>query len=259
MSIVFIGTSSGRTSLSRFHSALFIDYQNSGLLVDAGDGVSKALLNSNKKYDDINYILLIHFHADHFGGIAALITQMKIYGRTLPLKIFTNAGLKNTLLSYLNSCYLFMDRLGFNLNVLEVEENTDVKLNQFLSFILRRNNHLTRKTNVQHDDIKFISSSCLFIADNKNIFYTSDIGSAEDLEIFNNYHIDILISETTHIQLDSIIEFADKFKIKNIYLTHIDEPSEKKIIDWAEKIRSRNKINIQVAEDGMIINLSDVF
>ena len=75
MNIVFIGTSSGRTSLSRFHSSLFFEHPKFGLLIDAGDGISKALLSAGKNQNDIDIILFTHFHADHFGGIAGLVTQ----------------------------------------------------------------------------------------------------------------------------------------------------------------------------------------
>lgn len=260
MNIVFIGTSSGRTSLSRFHSSLLFENPNFGLLVDAGDGVSKALLNSGKKYDDINHILFTHHHADHFGGISALITQMKICGRTLPLEIFTNTGLKNSLVSYLNSCHMFLNDLGFDLKITEVEFDDKISLSEKFSFKLRRNTHLTEKTGQEdYKNVSFVSSSCLFRIDGKHIFYTSDVGSEMDLEIFNDHQIDLIISETTHLPLDSIIDFAQKSKIENIYLTHIDEPDESNIIDWAEAIRTDKNINIQAANDGMRINLQDVF
>ncbi len=260
MNIVFIGTSSGRTSLTRFHSSLYFENPNFGLLVDAGDGVSKALLNSGKRYDHINYILFTHHHADHFGGISALVTQMKICGRTLPLEIFTNSGLKNSLVSYLNSCHMFLGDLGFDLKINEVEFDDEISLSEKFSFKLRRNAHVSKKTGSDdYNNVSFVSSSCMFKIDDRNIFYSSDVGSEKDLETFNDHQIDLLISETTHLPLDAIIDFAERSNIKNIYLTHIDEPDESKIIDWAEAIRTDKNINIQAANDGMTINLKDVF
>ena len=76
--------------------------------------------------------------------------------------------------------------------------------------------------------------------------------------MFNDSQINLLITESTHIQLESIIKHAEKSKIKNIYLSHIDEPDETKIVEWVEMILGKKNLNIKAAEDGMIINLSNV-
>jgi ribonuclease BN (tRNA processing enzyme) len=260
MNIVFIGTSSGRTSLNRFHSSILFEHNKFGLLVDAGDGISRALLAADKNYDDINFILFTHYHADHFGGIGALVTQMKIHGRKKPLKIVTCPGLRKPLIHFLNCCYLFLNDLGFELIIIESEFDDEIKLAKDFSFRLGKNKHVLKKSGVEFiDEPKFVSSSILFNYKNNYLFYTSDVGSSKDLELFNDYSIDLMISETTHLPLKSIADFAVKSKIKHVYLTHIDEPDETEIINFAKRINKEKKISLNAAVDGMTINLTDVF
>ncbi|MEO8398834.1 MAG: MBL fold metallo-hydrolase, partial [Ignavibacteriaceae bacterium] len=74
--IKFIGTGSGKTSLKRFHSSFLILNESYNLLVDTGDGISKALLLQNINYNSIDGILISHLHPDHYTGLPLLLVQM---------------------------------------------------------------------------------------------------------------------------------------------------------------------------------------
>jgi ribonuclease Z len=100
-------------------------------MVDAGDGTAKALLQRRIKFTDINSILFTHYHADHFTGIAALITQMKLVGRKKSLILFTHKNLIPSLESLLNSVYMFKDTLGFKLDIVSFEFEKEIPINNF--------------------------------------------------------------------------------------------------------------------------------
>ncbi len=93
--IKFIGTGSGKISLNRFHSSFLISTEKFNLLVDAGDGISKALLIQKIDFNSIDGILISHLHADHFSGLPSLIAQMKMNNREKDLSIFANENLIN--------------------------------------------------------------------------------------------------------------------------------------------------------------------
>src|SRR5690606_40471278 len=77
MEIKFVGTGSGQTSLNRYHSSFLINTGGFNLLVDAGDGVSRALMHQKVLYNFIDGVLISHFHPDHYAGLTSLIVQMK--------------------------------------------------------------------------------------------------------------------------------------------------------------------------------------
>ena len=109
-SIVFIGTSSGKTSLKRFHSSLLVKSQSFNLLIDCGDGTAKALLSLGISLDLIDGILFSHLHPDHSAGFASLIVQMKQLKREKKLRIFCHKNLAETLKMFLHYSFVFTER-----------------------------------------------------------------------------------------------------------------------------------------------------
>ena len=242
MKLIFIGTGSGKTSLTRFHSSLLFQTDEGNVLIDAGDGIPRALKTRDINYNSIDAIIFSHYHADHFGGIASLITQMYLINRKNPLRIFTNPKQINPLVSYLHSTYLFEDKLGFTIDYVEYDfEKTNTVFKNF-SFETKKNNHVKlQQDGVNREKVNFISSSFLFNCHGKKIFYTSDIGSNEDLYLFKNHKIDYFISEATHISGEEIYRSFLESGAEKLYLTHIDEDI-KELGLWYEKLDSKHKI-----------------
>ena len=125
-SIVFIGTSSGKTSLKRFHSSLLIKSPLFNLLIDCGDGTSKALLSQSISLDIIDGILFSHLHPDHSAGFPSLIVQMKQLKRTKTLKVFCHKNLTETLKMFLYQSFVFTERSSFELDYCEFEHDEKV-------------------------------------------------------------------------------------------------------------------------------------
>ncbi len=254
MKTIFVGTGSGKTSLSRFHSSILFDSQNHNLLVDTGDSISRALLNLGVEYNSINSILLSHYHSDHLGGMASLITQMKLTNRETKLNIYTHKNLKNSLINYLNSCYIFLENLGFEVNIFGFEFNELIKVTDTITFKSRQNTHITNKyEELKFNDINFLSSSFNFKIENSNIVYTSDVGSEEDLYLFQDEKADLLIAEITHISEEHITRAANVLNPGKIILTHIEEEDETRIKSCLKEYNSKGDQNIKLAFDGMEI------
>ncbi len=254
--IIFVGTSSGQTSAARNHSSIFIRTNEQNLLVDAGDGIAKALLIQNINYDEIHSILFTHYHADHFAGIASLITQMEILKRKHPLKIFTHINLISQLKSLLNSVYMFKESLGFELRIIGFSFDEKVQVNNKIKFTAKQNSHLRRKEHHKNypEDI-FVSSSLLLEIDEQKIFYTSDIGSGNDLFLFGNYEIDYLITEACHININDIYKFISTKNPGNIFITHYDNEYEAELQSWKNSLKDSEKQRITICYDGLSFSI----
>jgi len=116
MELIFIGTGSGRTSLNRFHSSLLFKDGSQKILVDCGDGISRALLTQNISVNLISDIIITHYHSDHLAGLTSLITQMIIQSRKSELNIFTHIELVDTLNLFMQTNYIFKYIFDFSLN-----------------------------------------------------------------------------------------------------------------------------------------------
>jgi len=142
LEIKFIGTGSGKTSVKRFHSSFIIKSKDYNLLVDAGDGISKALLSQNISYNSINGILISHLHPDHFSGLSALIMQMKITERKNILDIFIHETLVETVKDFIYKSYIFKEKMNFTINYIPFDNDTSYIVANDLAFIAKQNTHL---------------------------------------------------------------------------------------------------------------------
>lgn len=256
MKIHFIGTGSAKTSLNYYHTSILLSSHNYNLLVDTGDGVSRALLQSKIQFNSINAILLTHLHPDHYSGLAALLVQMKLSKRKNPLTIFVHSELKKPIKDFIYQSYLFYERMDFKIIYNTFIENDKIEIAPEFYFISRKNSHLDQYE--QHDiehKLSFYSGSFLFFCEGKNVFYTGDVGSEKDLLLFNDHPIDLLISEVTHIEFESLIGFNLNHKTTKIFLIHLDETMRENYIQKIENIREKTECRLSIANDGQVVSL----
>lgn len=250
LEIRFPGTGSGKTSLTRFHSSLLLSDSDYNLLVDTGDGISRALLQQNIPYNSIGGILISHLHPDHFSGLAGLIVQMKMAERKSKLLIYTHHSLLKTIQNFLKFSYIFIERTEFPLDFFCYDFDENILVSSGLFFIARGNTHLKK---YKHDPfLSRASSSFLFTYGNKNIYYSGDIGSINDLLLFNDHNIDILITEATHLNIEELAGIYQQLKPEKIILTHL---SDDNIDEIKLKSAAIKNFRLFIAEDGMTLSV----
>lgn len=225
MKITFLGTSSGKTSLKRYHSSILFSLEKYNLLVDAGDGISRALINYGINFNSINGILFTHLHPDHFSGLPALIVQMKTMKRNEPLEIFIHESLVEVVKDFIIRSYLLPEKMGFEIYYNTFKDNEQFNVIEKFLFIARKNSHLKDlgKYQAKYSSLSLYSASFLFESEGKKIIYTSDIGSEGDLLLFSEIVPDLLISEVTHITPLNLLEKIKRIKPDITYLTHYSD------------------------------------
>ena len=254
MELTFIGTGSGKTSLNRFHTSILLTENDHNLLIDTGDGISKALLSSNVNVRSIDSILISHTHADHFSGITSLLTQMKIERRTEPLNIFIHATFSDFLKNIINVSFLFQETIGFELNILDYEFNKAFRLENDIEILPKQNSHIQNKDNItNYNWLKFASSSFLIRSNKLNVFYTADIGSKNNLFLFDDFSIDYMITEATHIAFSEIVDSVKIIDPKECYLVHIND--EELLKNEINRLSNEKKSKFQLAYDSMRVIL----
>ena len=255
MELTFIGTGSGKTSLERFHTSILISDPNQNLLIDAGDGISKALIASDISVNSIDSIIISHTHADHFAGVASLLTQMKIRARTSPLAIFIHKGFLKFLSEFINVSYLFRETIGFDLKIIGYEFDHMIDVEGDLKILPRKNDHVKKKVELDgYNDLAFVSSSYVIQNKSINLQYTADVGTRSDLYLFSDFRIDYLISESTHIEFKEIVDAVELIKPKKCYLVHIDDETE--LQKSINSLSDTKKKQFVLTYDGMKLNLS---
>lgn len=254
--IKFIGTGSGMASLNRYFSSFIISFENFNLLVDAGDGISRALLSQGVSFSYINGILLTHLHPDHYSGLASLLVQMKLTCRSNDIQILVHKNLKHPVENYLHHSYIFKEKMGFKILVETFNHDEILKLNDSFSFIGRQNSHLNKYEKYNNEnELNFSCSSILFKVDKRNIFYTGDIGSEEDIYLFKDHEINIMISELTHVSIEDLLEAYKNLKPERLYLTHYSDEDKENFIARKNEFLLKEKDKIMMAFDGLTIQV----
>jgi|GEM_PF-284549 ribonuclease Z len=254
--IIFVGTASGKTSAKRNHSSILLKTVDHNLLIDAGDGICKALLTAGIDFNEIDSVLFTHYHADHFSGIASLVTQMKLTGRQKRLNLFTHSNLLLNLESLLNSVYMFKETLGFHIEFTGFEFDSVKIVNDKIKFTAAKNSHIIKKEDLsKYPDSLFQSSSVLFSVGDKKIIYTSDIGSKKDFYLFENEHCDYFITEAAHVNIDDLLELLKKLSFQKLFVTHYGDENEIELKKFVENFSGDPLNKVTICHDGLKFHL----
>lgn len=76
---VFLGTSHGDPTLTRFCSSTLYRFENCSILVDAGEPVTGLLVREGVQPSRLDAVFLTHMHIDHVGGLPALVHYIMKY------------------------------------------------------------------------------------------------------------------------------------------------------------------------------------
>lgn len=88
-----IGCGDAFSSGGRFQTCFYVKSTSLNFLIDCGATSAVALKRFNISTNDIDLIVITHFHGDHFGGLIFLILDAAIAAkRTKPLVILTPSG-----------------------------------------------------------------------------------------------------------------------------------------------------------------------
>ncbi len=217
MKIDFIGTGM-MGSLTRGNSSILV---NDELLFDIGSGVLAKLKDMKKDISKIKYIVITHFHADHFLDIACFLLMRYIRKEQNELTLIGPKGLRQKVIDLMYFTH------GDN------EPNKYDKIEEKYNLVFQEiDGEKLELANFTIQAFSFIHSTCvpcngylLEIGDHK-IAYTGDTTECDNLDTLvkesNAIFIDTTVMNTTeaHIGFSRILEYAKEYSKKDFYLIH---------------------------------------
>jgi ribonuclease Z len=87
LTVTFLGTSSAAPTKGRGLPAIAIQREGSVVLLDAGEGVQRQVLNHGIGLNKETSVLITHLHGDHVTGLLGLLQTMSLAQRRKPLNI----------------------------------------------------------------------------------------------------------------------------------------------------------------------------
>ncbi len=252
--ITVLGSSSGMPSPTRFCSSLFFQTERLNFLLDCGAGVSFSIQRNKIDPELIDSIFISHSHTDHLGGLFLLVQMLHLLQRKRPLNVYLPEEAISGVQNYLNTCYLFPEKITPKLIFNPV--NSDFRFQDEEIGIKVYPNHHLRGNERVIDELGYsnqMQSFCFILnISKKKIIYSGDIESSDDLkDIISD--ADILITECFHAKLESLIPLMVEKRVKSALLTHIPpelEGKENEILERAEKMGFEK---LTIAYDGLTI------
>jgi len=241
----FIGCGDAFGSNGRFNTCFHVTGQKANFLIDCGASSLIALKANQVRLNEIELILITHFHADHFGGIPFFMLDAQFFSkRTQPLVIAGPPGLPTWYERVMETSFpgSAQTRPRFDLSLIELSvEHTvrlaGVKITPFP---------------VHHDNLGGPFFAYRLEVEGRIMAYTGDtewtdtliaVGRDADLFIAEAYFYEKKVK--LHLDLATLIEHLPTIKPKRLILTHMSE----------DMLAHLSDVPYEAAADGKVVLL----
>ena len=244
MQVRFVGCGDAFGSGGRYNTCFHVTGESANFLIDCGASSLPALKRLGIVRDDIDLILITHFHGDHFAGLPFLLLDAQFTRRTRPLVIAGPQGIETRLTQVMEALFENSSRTKrrFELSVVALEpERTQsfgaIKVTPFP---------------VAHGDSGGPFLAYRVEAEGRVIAYSADTEWTETL-VPTARDADLFIAEAytydrpvrNHLSLATLEAHLGKIRPKRLVLTHMSD----------EMLGRLDTLGHAAASDGMIVEL----
>jgi ribonuclease BN (tRNA processing enzyme) len=242
--VVFVGTSDAFGAGGRRQSAILVRASEGVVLLDCGMTTNSGLAELGIARDEIDAVLVSHFHGDHFGGIPPLLLScLYTDRRRKPLVVAGPPGVEAKVRAA-------ADALGFSLT--GRDWCFSVEFQELWAGKLERVGPVLASTFETHHQREVCPHGIDVRADDHRVVFSGDTGWFDALP----RHVgaaDLFVCECTnvapifeyHLSLEELARRRDDFDCARIVATHLG----------AEMAKRRGACELETADDGFAIRL----
>ena len=242
--IVFIGTSDAFGAGGRRQSAVFARGDRGGMLLDCGATTNTGLTQLGISRNEIDVVLISHFHGDHFGGIPSLLyASLYTDARRHPIEIVGPPEIESRVRMLAHAMGHPLENPDWTFPIHFREIHADQALSAGPAEVHAFATEHQPESNPQGYRVKL---------GREQIAYSGDTGWFNDLprQIAGS---DLFICECTlhdtqlnfHLSLRELREHRDDLDCGRLILTHLGH----------KMANQRGQIEIETADDGMAVKL----
>lgn len=237
MEFIIFGSGSGLPVLDKGLSSIYVEHQGKKLLFDCGEGSSYHLLRHELCQNEIDAIIISHYHPDHATGLLMLIQMLYLQQRSKRLQVFLPERVAD-FEAILQFHYTFKQRWPFELHLHPMEELPHI----YPEVQIHLTDHLEGyKDIIQELGLPNQMKSWAFRVD--NWVYSSDIETTDCLAPILQ-DLDTLVVDALHPKLEQILKLKE-YRIRQIILNHGLSPE---LDEWLQNNEHGNFI---VAEENV--------
>ena len=244
MQLRFVGCGDAFGSGGRFNTCFHVTGERVNVLIDCGASSLPALKRHGIARNDIDLVLVTHFHGDHFGGLPFLLLDAQFSRRTRPLTIAGPEGIEMRLKQVMEALFenSSKTRQRFDLDIASLSPGTTTRFGEVsvTSFA------------VVHGESGGPFLGYRIEAEGRIIAYTADtewtealipLGRDADLFIAEAYTYDRPVKN--HLSLKALAARLGDIKPKRLILTHMSD-------DMLERLGS---LDYEASSDGLVLEI----
>lgn len=241
--LTIIGCGDAFSSGGRGHTCFFVRAKKINLLIDCGATALSGLKAQDLSSEDVDAVVITHFHGDHFGGMPFLLLDAARLGRTKPLYIITPPG--------------GQDRIDVLFDLFypgsaKVLKDIDIRYQSFSGHDRVDCSELTIESFPVIHSKETLPHGLRITVDNATIAYTGDTEWTDTVSDIVS-EADLAICECTfykknvhnHMNYKHLENLLPGFTCKRIILTHFDE----------EMLSNLGQVPYECAVEGKTITL----
>lgn len=238
-----LGCGDAFSSGAQNHTSFLLDKKDHSILIDCGASTPMALKKAGFNFNDIDFVVLSHFHGDHYGGLPYLILEAaKILKREKPLTLVSPPGLKEKLYELLSLLYPGSEDAleSFPIKYISYESGQQLSLSGF-SITAYEVSH-AKKT---------LPHGLRLELENKVLAYSGDTSWHENLKPLSK-DADLFICECNffeedtpaHLSYKTLEQKLGRISAKRIVLTHLGE----------DMLKRKEELALEALRDGQYLN-----
>ena len=244
MQLRFVGCGDAFGSGGRFNTCFHVSGEGINFLIDCGASSLPALKRHGIAGDEIDLVLITHFHGDHFAGLPFLLLDAQFTRRTRPLVIAGPEGIEARLTQVMEALFenSSKTRQRFELSVvaLKPEETRSFGAVDVTPY------------SVVHGESGGPFLGYRVAAEGRVIAYSADtewtetlipLGRDADLFIAEAYYYDKVVKN--HLSLKTLEAHLPEIRPKRLILTHMSD-------DMLGRLET---LDYTAASDGMVVEL----
>ena len=244
MQVRFVGCGDAFGSGGRYNTCFHVTGSRVNFLIDCGASAVPALKRLGIVRDNIDLVLITHFHGDHFAGLPFLLLDAQFSRRTRPLVIAGPQGIETRLTQVMEALFENSSRTKqrFDLSVvaLKPEQTQDFGAIKVTPFP------------VLHGESGGPFLAYRVGAEGRVIAYSADtewtqtlVSAARDADLFiaEAYTYDRVVKN--HLSLTTLEAHLDEIKPRRLVLTHMSD----------DMLGRLDTLVYTAASDGMIVEL----
>ena len=253
MQFILTGTASGIPVPHRRHASVLLRRAERMLLIDAGEGVSAALLSQDIDPVLLDAVIISHTHADHVAGLPLLLQGMHLAGRETPLALWVPPKREQWFRNWFAGLYIFDEKRSFPIVLHPLDDEPavgeDLRIHPFPNSHLDPVRELAARHGIPADSFSFRIES-----PEGRAVISSDIASIDDIADAAA-DADLLIADSTHVDIAGLDAFATAHPGLTVICTHVPPELEQEVEDAGAGGMAGKSRALLFAHDGMVFDL----